>query len=168
MCWLVKFSDWVMMFCLCGNVWVGSLQWVLVYCGSSTYNDIKCLVGFFYYTFHLLVIFLSLSTWSSEALEIEACTNKTSKCYYHHRHLKVMSKLKKRRPHSNFLPTLCLLLSHLVHSNEDPDDQGRWILKILHTGDKRRWPPTYLNSNILVYIPSPCFFFLRISERDSV
>jgi hypothetical protein len=42
-------------------VWVGSLNWLLVYCGSSTCNDISCLVGFFFCTSHLLVL-LFLST----------------------------------------------------------------------------------------------------------
>ena len=27
---------------------IRSLSWLLVYCGSSTYNDISCLVGFFF------------------------------------------------------------------------------------------------------------------------
>jgi hypothetical protein len=45
---------------------------------------------------------------------------------------------------------LCLLLSHLAHSSEDPNDQERWIMKILHPDAKRGWLPTYPNSNILV------------------
>jgi hypothetical protein len=48
----------------------------------------------------------------------------TSKCYCHHREVKVI-KMKKRRPHSTFFPTLSLLLSHLTHSDEDPNDQDK-------------------------------------------
>jgi hypothetical protein len=53
--------------CLHDDAWfydiacVGSLKWVLVYYGSSTYNDISCLVGFFFFCVsHILVISLSL------------------------------------------------------------------------------------------------------------
>jgi hypothetical protein len=110
------------------------------------------------------------STWSNKGLQkkkLKLAPIPTRKCYYHHRHFKV-SKLKKRRPHSTFFPTLCFLLSHLAHSNEDPNDQERRILKILHPDHRRGWPPTYLSSNILVYLLSPCLFFLRISRWDSV
>jgi hypothetical protein len=33
--------------------------------------------------------------------------------------------MKKKRHHSTFLPALCLLLSHLAHSDEDPNDQDK-------------------------------------------
>jgi hypothetical protein len=32
---------------------------------------------------------------------------------------------EEKRHHSTFLPTLCLLLSHLAHSDEDPNDQDK-------------------------------------------
>jgi hypothetical protein len=32
-------------------------------------------------------------------------------------------QVEERRHHSTFLPILCLLLSHLAHSDEDPNDQ---------------------------------------------
>jgi hypothetical protein len=141
---------------------------LFVYCGSSIYNDIICFVGFFSCASHILVT--TLSTCSSERFEkkkLKSAPILTSKCYYHHRHFE-LSKLKKRKPHSTFLPTLCLLLSHLTHSNEESNNKERWILKILHTDDKRGWPPTYLNNTIIVYLPSPCFLFIRISRRDSI
>jgi hypothetical protein len=133
-------------------VWVGSLKWVLVYCGSYICYDISYLVGYLFGTFHILVIFLCF-------FSLEDITRRKEG-----RH----ASWRKRRSHSTFLSTLCLLLSHLAHSNEDPNDQERWILKILHPDDKRGWLPTYLNRNILVYLPFSCFFFLRISGRDSV
>jgi hypothetical protein len=46
----------------------------------------------------------------------------------------------------------CLLLSHLAHSDEDPDDQDKTRNKDFTPIDKRGWPPTYLNSYILVYL----------------
>ena len=42
--------------CLYDLVWFASLYWLLVYCGSSTYNVISCLAGFFFCTSHFLVI----------------------------------------------------------------------------------------------------------------
>jgi hypothetical protein len=48
----------------------------------------------------------------------------TSKCYCYRRHLEV-SKLKIRRFHSIFSPTLRLLLSYLAHSDEGPNDQDK-------------------------------------------
>jgi hypothetical protein len=44
--------------------------------------------------------------------------------------------MKKRRLHSTFLPTLCLLLSHLAHSDEDPSNQQRKRLKVPHRSTK--------------------------------
>ena len=44
-------------------VWFASLYWLLMYCGSSTYNDISCLAGFFC-TSHLLLVILRHSTQS--------------------------------------------------------------------------------------------------------
>jgi hypothetical protein len=57
---------------------------------------------------------------------------------HHKKEAEGSCKLKKRRPHSTFLPILCLLLSHLAHSNEDPNDQERWTLKILHNDRQKR------------------------------
>jgi hypothetical protein len=34
--------------------------------------------------------------------------------------------------------------------------------------NKRGWLPTYFDRNVFGYLPPPCFFFLRISGRDSV
>jgi hypothetical protein len=48
----------------------------------------------------------------------------TSKCYCHPGEVKV-SKMKKIRLHSTFSPTLSLLLTHLTHSDEDPNDQDK-------------------------------------------
>jgi hypothetical protein len=55
----------------------------------------------------------------------------TRKCYCYRCHLEV-SKLKKRRLQSTFSPTLCFLLSHLAHSDEDPSNQQRNRLKVSH------------------------------------
>jgi hypothetical protein len=131
---------------------VGSLLWLLMYCGSYICNDISCLVGFLFCTSYIIVIFLCFYS-------LEDITR---------RKLKADASWRKEDITLLFLSTLCLLLSHLPHSNEDPNDQERRILKILHPDNKRGRLPTYLNSNILIYLPSPCFFFLRISGRDSV
>jgi hypothetical protein len=60
----------------------------------------------------------------------------TSKWYTRLRHLEV-SKLKKIRPHSTFLSTLCLLLSHLAHSDENHNDQDKMVNKDFRPIDKR-------------------------------
>jgi hypothetical protein len=87
-----------------------------------------------------------------------------------------VSKLKKIRPHYTFSHILCLLLSHLAHSDEDPNNQQIKRLKTPHklcleedrsTKVEDRLP-TYLGGNVISYLTSPCFFFLRISRRDSV
>ena len=55
---------------------IRSLSWLLVYCGSSTYNDIICLVGFFCCTSHLLeiLLFLYLIEWRTPKEEFEVIT----------------------------------------------------------------------------------------------
>jgi hypothetical protein len=132
-------------------VWVGSLKWVLVYCGSYICNDISCLVGFLFCTFHILVIFLCF-------FSLEGITRRKEG-----RH----ASWRKRRPHSTFLSTLCLLLSHLAHSNEDPNDQERWILKILHPDDKRgRLPlPTSIAIFLFIFLSLVSSFF---ESRDKI
>jgi hypothetical protein len=75
----------------------------------------------------------------------------TSKCYYNLRHLQ-MSKLKKRKLHSTFSHTLCLLLSHLAHSDEDPSNQQR---KRLRTPD--------LSTKVEDRLPISIAIFLFIS-----
>jgi hypothetical protein len=60
----------------------------------------------------------------------------TRKCYcYCLCHLEV-GKMKKKRHHSTFLPTLCLLLSHLAHSDEYPNNHWRKRLKTPHRSTK--------------------------------
>jgi hypothetical protein len=44
--------------------------------------------------------------------------------------------MKKEKLHSTFLPTLCFLLSHLTHSDEDPSNQQRKRLKVSHRSTK--------------------------------
>jgi hypothetical protein len=56
--------------------------------------------------------------------ELKTTPMSTSKCYCHHREVKV-SKMNKRRPHSTFFPTLSLLLPHLTHSDDEPNDQDK-------------------------------------------
>jgi hypothetical protein len=54
--------------CLLDDAWfydvacVGSLKWVLVYCGSYICNNISCLVGFLFCTSHILAIFLCFNS----------------------------------------------------------------------------------------------------------
>jgi hypothetical protein len=84
----------------------------------------------------------------------------TSKCYYH-RHLEV-SKLKKRRLYTIFFSTLCFLLSHLAHSDEDHDDQERWTFKILHTD---RWLPTLAAMFLFISLLLVSSFF---ESRDEI
>jgi hypothetical protein len=64
-------------------VWVCSMNWLLVYCGSSTYNDINCLVGFFFCTSHLLVpLFVYLTLWRmSEDQNLEATPTSITEIY---------------------------------------------------------------------------------------
>ena len=78
-----------------------------VYCGFITYNDISCLVGFFFCTSHLLVI-RRLSTQSSRGRQkekLKATPTSTSKRYHHH-HLLGGTKSKKRRPYFVFFAVL--------------------------------------------------------------
>jgi hypothetical protein len=123
-------------------------------------------MGSFFCASHILAISLSLYLikWGTPEEENEATP--TNQCYCHRHHLEV-SKLKIRRPHSTFSPTLCFLLSHLAHSDEDPSNQQRKRLKVSHRSTKEddRLPTL---GNVFVYLPPPCFFFLRISGRDSV
>jgi hypothetical protein len=90
-----------------------------VYCGSYIRNNISCLVGFLFCTSHILVIFLVSTRWRHYQKEVKG------KC-----------KMKKRRHHSTFLPTLCLLLSHLAHSDEDSNNHRRKRLKVSHRSTK--------------------------------
>jgi hypothetical protein len=105
---------WVVEFCvLLDDAWfydlacVGSLCWLLMYCGSYICNDISCLVGFLFCTSHILVIFICFYSLEDIA----------------RRKLKAGKSWKKEDLTLLYLPTLCLLLSHLPHSNEDPNDQ---------------------------------------------
>jgi hypothetical protein len=43
---------------------------------------------------------------------------------------------EEKRPHSTLSPTLCFLLSHLAHSDEDPSNQQRKRLKVSHRSTK--------------------------------
>ena len=88
-------------------------------------------------------------------------TSSTSKCYYHLRHLQV-SKLKKTRPHSTFFPTLCFLLSHLAHSDEDPNDQDKMKIKGFTPINKKRMT-AYLSQQLYSCL-SPSSLFLLSSN----
>jgi hypothetical protein len=79
-----------------------------------------------------------------------------------------VSELKKKSPHSTLSPTLCFLLSHLAHSDEDPSNQQRKRLKVSHRPTKEDGRLPTAIAILLCYLSSPCFFFLRISGRDSV
>jgi hypothetical protein len=113
--------------------WFVSLQWVLVYCGSYICNDISCLVGFFCCIPHLLVTFLRLYIM------------KRRKWRPHQRHQQANATatvtIKKwaslRKEDITLLPTLCLLLSHLVHSDEYPNDQDKMRNKYFIPIDKK-------------------------------
>jgi hypothetical protein len=76
----------------------------------------------------------------------------TSKCYCHPREVKV-SKMKKRRPLSTFFPTLSLLLSHLTHSDEDPNDKDKM----------RNKDPTSQTTKEDDHLPSSIAMFVFIS-----
>jgi hypothetical protein len=91
---------------------------------------------FFICASHILAISLSLYLIKWRTPEEENEATPTSQCYCHRHHLGV-SKLKKRRPHSTFLHTLCFLLSHLAHSDEDPSNQQRKRLKVPIDQQKR-------------------------------
>jgi hypothetical protein len=92
-------------------------------------------LGSFFCTSHILVISLSLYLikWRTPEEEKEAHTNKPMLLPSH---LLEVSKLKKRRPHSTFSHTLCLLLSYLDHSDEDPSNRQRKRLKTPHRSTK--------------------------------
>jgi hypothetical protein len=91
-----------------------------VYCWSYICNNISCLVWFLFCTFHILAIFLCFNS-----LEVLPEGSLRHRC-----------KLQKRRHHSTFLPTLCLLFSHLAHSDEDPNNHLRKRLKTPHRSTK--------------------------------
>jgi hypothetical protein len=146
--------------CFCDLVWFIYLQWVLVYCGSYICNNISCLVGFFSCTSHLLVV---LSTLSNEGLHKKKLklplTSSMSKCYYHLRHLRV-SKLKKRRPHSIFFPTLYLLLFHLAQQPR------KMKIKDFTLINKRGWRlPTSIAMFLFIFLLLVSSFF---ESRDKI
>jgi hypothetical protein len=89
----------------------------------------------------------------------------TSKCYCHHREVKV-SKMKKRRLHSSFPSHLVLAFIPPSSLWWRPQQPTKSRIKGFTPINKRGRPPTYLVSNVFVYLPPPCFFFLRISGRD--
>jgi hypothetical protein len=90
-----------------------------VHCGSYICNDISCLVGF---------LFVPPTSLPSFFIS-------THKRHYR-KEVRGRCKMKKRRLHSTFLPTMCLLLSHLTHSDEDPNNQQRKRLKVSHRSTK--------------------------------
>jgi hypothetical protein len=149
--------------------WFVSLQWVLVYCGSYICNNISCVVGFSFCTSHLLVTFLPLYIIKRRTPKSgnEGHTNVINKQMLLPPSQSRSKQVEERRHHSTFFSILCLLLSNLAHSDEDPNDQDKKRNKDFTTIDKTGWPPTYHNRIVLVYLPSPCFSFLRISGRDS-
>jgi hypothetical protein len=55
---------------------------------------------------------------------------------HYQKKVKGRCKMKKRRHHSNFLPTLCLLLSHLAHFDEGPNNHSRKRSKTPHRSTK--------------------------------
>jgi hypothetical protein len=141
----------------CDYDWFVSLQWVLVYCGSYICNNISCLVGFFFCVSHILAISLSpyLIKWRTLEEENEAHTNKQmllppSSCKSE------QVEEKKTSLYFPFPPCSCYYSIYLTLM-KTPNDQERWILKILHLDDKRGWLPTYLNSNILCLSSFPLF-----------
>jgi hypothetical protein len=137
-----------------------------VYCGSYICNSISYLVGFF-----LLCLphscYLSLSTdqviqghWKKKMKPTP-----TSQCYSHCHHLEV-SKFKKIRPHSTFSHTLCLLLSHLAHFDEDPSNQQRKRLKTPHRSTKVE---DHLSSSIVMFLfISLLLVFSFFKSRDEI
>jgi hypothetical protein len=134
-----------------GLDWFVSLKWVLVYCGSYIRNNISCLVGFLFCTFHILANFL--------------CFNS----------LEVLPEVSQRQMQGEEKKTSLYLPSHLVLAFVPPSSFW-WRLQLSSKKkiegftpiNKTGWPPTYFGSNVIVYLPPPCFFFLRISGRDSV
>jgi hypothetical protein len=121
-----------------------------VYYGSYICNDISCLVRFFCCIFHLLVIFLPLYLikWRTSEEEWKHVPMPTSRCCYHHHHIKWAIWRKQDITLLSFA-TLCLLLSHLAHSNEDRTTKkvvsvafmpmhlgASWVLKVskMHLG----------------------------------
>jgi hypothetical protein len=92
-------------------------------------------------------------------------TSSTCKCYYHLLHLQV-SELKKKRRHSTFSPTLCFLLSHLAHSDEDPGNQQRKRLKVSHRSTKEDDRlPTSIAMLLFISLPLASSFF---ESRDEI
>jgi hypothetical protein len=157
--------------CLHDDAWfydiacVGSLKWVLVYCASYICNNISCLVGFFFCASHIIDI--SLSTWSSGGHRKKKMKpTPTSQCYCHSHHLEVSVEDSK---------TSLYFISHLMLAFIPPSSlwwrpQQPTKKKIEDSTpiNKSGRPPTYLGSNVLVYLPPTYFFFLRILGRDSI
>jgi hypothetical protein len=88
----------------------------------------------------LLPSFLSISSNEGHLKKkLKPTPTSTSKCYCNCHNLEV-SKLKKRRHHSTFSYTLCLLLSHVAHSDEDLNDQDKMMNKDFIPIDNRGCP----------------------------
>jgi hypothetical protein len=108
--WLIHFFEVSV-----GVLWVLYLQW----------HQLPSWVSLLYLS-HPCCLSFSLPG-SNEVLQkkkLKRTPMPTSKCYCYRRHLEVR-KLKIKRFHSIFSPTLRLLLSHLAHSDEGPNDQDK-------------------------------------------
>jgi hypothetical protein len=133
-----------------------SLWWLLVYCGSYVHNNISCLVGFFFCTSHLLVIFLPLYRikWRTSEEEMEALTNANKQMLLPASPFKV-SKLKKTRHHSTFF--FLLMLSFIPPSSlwwrpRWPRQDEEWRF---HTSRQKRMTTYLPQSQCSCLSPSP-------------
>jgi hypothetical protein len=153
---------WFLWHCLC---------WFFVVsvgvCGSYICNNISCLVGFFFCASHILAISVSLYLIKCRTPEEEneAHTNKPM----------LLPPSPSRSEQVEEKKTSLYFLSHLMLAFIPPSSlwwrpqqPTKKKIKGFTSINKRGWPPTYLGSNVFIYLPPPCFFFLRISGRDSV
>jgi hypothetical protein len=90
-------------------------------------------LGSFFCAPHILAISLSLYLikWRTPEGQNEAHTNKLM--------LLPLSPSRTEQveePHSTFSPTLCFILSHLAHFDEDPSNQQGKRLKVSHRSTK--------------------------------
>jgi hypothetical protein len=116
-------------------------MWVLVYCGSYICNNISCLVGFLFRTFHILAIFLCFDS------------------------LEVLPKGSQMQMQDEEKKTSLYLPSHLVFAFVPPSSfwwrlqqSSKKTIEGFTPINIRGWPPTYFDHNVLVYLPPPCFF----------